>query len=87
MGNIFYGMGGVPDLRKAGQGMGMGGSSIPGLGQTLAGASTYDVMTPGGGMDVMASARAHGAAGTNYVNNPNSNPLSGPGLPFGGYGD
>lgn len=64
------------------------GSSIPGLGsllggqqnpQALAGANTYDVMTPDGmGMDVMGSIRAHGNAGTAYVRNAGSNPISGP---------
>lgn len=88
MDNIFYGMGGVPDLRRSTGGvLGMGGSSIPGLGQALGGANTYEAMTPGGGMDVLGSLRNHSNVATQFQRFGGTGPTMGPGAPFGGMGE
>ncbi len=80
--NQFYGMGGVPDLRR--QPIGMMGSSIPGLGSLFGqnnamtgpsagiGSPTFDEMDSSGGVNVLGSLAKHGNYGTRFQSSPAS---------------
>jgi len=90
--NMMYGMGGIPDVKsmlKRDQSTGIGGSSIPGLGNLLGGNSVNPMsgpdMNPAGitqmtsnglGMDPIGSLRAHGNFGTQFQRNPMAGPVN-----------